>query len=80
MSGEVQNDIIWRRGEVHDEVHMGRTVTLHATAPLAALVGYSSSLRSLTSGNAAFSMHLDHYAPVTLDEQQNILNKRMGCI
>jgi translation elongation factor EF-G len=36
--------------------------TLHATVPLRELVGYASSLRALTGGEASFAMHLAGYA------------------
>ena len=35
-----------------------------AKIPLANLFGYTSDLRSATSGTASFSMESSHYAPV----------------
>ena len=38
--------------------------TVLARAPLAAMVGYASALRSLTAGEASLSMEFSHYARV----------------
>jgi elongation factor G len=52
----------------------GRTV-IHASAPLARLVAYSSRLRALSAGNAAFEMRLDGFAPVTPERRTEILRE-----
>eukprot|EP00946_MAST-07B_sp_MAST-7B-sp1_P005412 g5412.t1 len=37
---------------------------IKATAPLRGMIGYSTDLRSLTSGEASFSMSFDRYTPI----------------
>ena len=53
-----------RRGEIlNAQLEKGRCM-IHAYVPLAEMFGYTSDLRSATSGTAAFSMEPSHYAPV----------------
>ncbi|KAG5192332.1 Mef2, mitochondrial translation elongation factor EF-G [Tribonema minus] len=47
--------------------------TLHASVPLRELVGYASSLRALTAGEASFSMHLTGYAPMDPHTAKHVL-------
>ena len=45
--------------------------------PLAHLLGYASSVRSLTHGEASLSMEFSHYAPLDAHtEQQRLLELR----
>ena len=51
--------------------------TLRALVPLAHLLGYASSVRSLTHGEASLSMEFSHYAPLDAHtEQQRLLELR----
>jgi elongation factor G len=62
--GDLIGDINKRRGEIlNAELEKGRCM-IHAYVPLASLFGYTSDLRSATSGTASFSMEPSHYAPV----------------
>ncbi len=62
--GDLIGDINKRRGEIlNAELDKGRCM-IHAYVPLASLFGYTSDLRSATSGTASFSMEPSHYAPV----------------
>jgi elongation factor G len=62
--GEVMGDI-QRRGGMPGEIREEHGVTvLEAKAPLAALAGYTTALRSMTQGRASASMAFGHYAPV----------------
>jgi translation elongation factor EF-G len=36
--------------------------TVHATVPLRELVGYASTLRAISAGEASFTMHLQGYS------------------
>ena len=46
-----------------------------ANAPLSALVGYSSALRTLSSGKADFAMKFAEYGQMTSLEQKHMLEK-----
>jgi elongation factor G len=71
--GAVLSDLsAQRRGEIRDTVvgdgsEAGATpgaASVRALVPLAEMVGYSSHFRSLTGGEASFSMTFDSYRPV----------------
>ncbi len=40
--------------------------------------GYSTVLRTLTSGNATFSLELSSYEPMNTQDQNTLLNKMAG--
>lgn len=55
--GDVIGDINRRRGQIMgQETHKGSTTMVHAEVPLSEMFGYSTQLRSLTSGRASYVM------------------------
>jgi len=64
-----------RRGRILSITHLPDSVQVDAEAPLDAMVGYSSSLRSLTSGNASFSLTFSTYRALTPALQAAIMQK-----
>ncbi|WAR18913.1 RRF2M-like protein [Mya arenaria] len=77
---KIQSDLFRRRGDVLEDSMQGGYRILHAQAPLANLVGYSTHLRTLTSGTASFSMELDHYKELSPDEEKKVITKQFGVI
>ncbi|XP_041816101.1 ribosome-releasing factor 2, mitochondrial [Chelmon rostratus] len=75
--GSVLGDLAQRRGTVRDIQSRHDNKVLLATAPLAEMMGYSTILRTLTSGNATFSLELDTYEAMN-PQDQNVLLKRMS--
>ncbi len=71
--GDIMGDLNSRRGRVESvgERAMVRVVT--SLVPLAEMFGYATTLRSLSSGRANYSMQFDHYAPVPANIQQEIM-------
>jgi len=65
--GEVISNLNARRGNVKGMDTKGSQRVIQAEAPLAALFGYATELRSLTQGRATHSMHLSHYGPAEVD-------------
>jgi elongation factor G len=62
--GDLIGDVNKRRGEIlNAALDKGRCM-IHAYVPLASLFGYTSDLRSATSGTASFTMEPSHYSPV----------------
>jgi elongation factor G len=59
--GEVIGDLNSRGGSVESVDPKGGTNIVQATAPLEAMFGYSTALRSATQGRALFTMHFSHY-------------------
>jgi elongation factor G len=67
-----------RRAHVHAVSGSGRTCEVIADVPLAEIVGYSSTLRSLTSGEVNFEMQFQSYEPLSHIAQQNLLKASRG--
>ncbi|TSP36068.1 Ribosome-releasing factor 2, mitochondrial [Bagarius yarrelli] len=74
----VLGDLAQRRGTVRDIQSRHDSKVLMATVPLAEMMGYSTALRTLTSGNATFSLELASYDPMTPQDQNVLLNRRAG--
>ncbi|XP_053474017.1 ribosome-releasing factor 2, mitochondrial [Ictalurus furcatus] len=74
----VLGDLAQRRGTVRDIQSRHDSKVLLATVPLAEMMGYSTALRTLTSGNATFSLELARYEPMNPQDQNALLNKMAG--
>lgn len=70
----VKVDIAKRRGVVQDIEIQNESNIVRTLTPLAELVGYSTALRSMTSGTATFTMELDHYKQLSSMEQNKVVN------
>ena len=63
-----------RRGRVLGIDHLSaQAVRIDAEAPLAAMAGYASALRSVSSGYATFTMQFARYDMVPIESQAAIL-------
>lgn len=72
--GNVTGDLNRRRAIVENiDAQIGLQI-IQAQVPLAEMFGYVTSLRSITSGHATFSMEFFKYEPVPADIQDYILN------
>ena len=68
-----------RRGGQLEGVSVRRNLrTVRATTPLAAIMDLSSTLRSITSGTASFSMELSHYEHMTQQETDAAVERVTG--
>uniref|UniRef100_A0A2D4HR51 Elongation factor EFG domain-containing protein n=1 Tax=Micrurus lemniscatus lemniscatus TaxID=129467 RepID=A0A2D4HR51_MICLE len=56
------------------EIASSYNLVIHLSSPQ----GYSTVLRSLTSGTATFTLELTNYHPMSLHEQNALLNKKTG--
>ncbi|KAJ8396534.1 hypothetical protein AAFF_G00016000 [Aldrovandia affinis] len=74
----VLGDLAQRRGAIHDIQGRHDNKLLLASVPLAEMMGYSTVLRTLTSGNATFSLQLASYEAMSPQEQSVVLNKMAG--
>ncbi|XP_077988900.1 ribosome-releasing factor 2, mitochondrial-like [Glandiceps talaboti] len=74
----VLGDLSRRRAHVQDVQNRLDSRVVIANTPLAAMMGYATSLRTLTSGTAMCSLHLSHYEMTTEDEQKKVVNKLTG--
>ncbi|KAL6096618.1 gfm2 [Pungitius sinensis] len=76
--GTVLGDLAQRRGTVRDIQSRHGDKVLLATVPLAEMMGYSTILRTITSGNATFSLELDTYEAMNQQDQSNLLKRVAG--
>lgn len=73
--GAVIGDITRRRGMVKSQTSSANAVQIEASVPLGEMFGYSTDLRSLTSGRASYIMEPDCYLPVPKNMQESISKK-----
>ncbi|KAM3599879.1 uncharacterized protein V6R79_013261 [Siganus canaliculatus] len=76
----VLGDLAQRRGTVRDIQSRQSDKVLLATVPLAEMMGYSTVLRTLTSGNATFSLELDTYEAMNPQDQNTLLKRMSGLL
>ncbi len=74
--GAVVGDICSRRGKVINIDSKDKHQVISAEAPLAEMFGYASSLRSLTSGRANYSMHFEKYVEVPYQIAEGIIEAK----
>ncbi|KAM6902039.1 ribosome-releasing factor 2, mitochondrial isoform 1-T2 [Lycodopsis pacificus] len=78
--GSVLGDLAQRRGTVRDIQSRQDDKVLLATVPLAEMMGYSTILRTITSGNATFSLALDTYEAMNQQDQNTLLKRISGLL
>ncbi|KAF0038907.1 hypothetical protein F2P81_009391 [Scophthalmus maximus] len=78
--GSVLGDLAQRRGTVRDIQSRHDNKVLLATVPLAEMMGYSTILRTITSGNATFSLELDTYKAMNPQDQNTLLKRVAGLL
>ncbi|MFO7565887.1 MAG: elongation factor G [Enhygromyxa sp.] len=76
--GNVHSDLNTRRGRVLGLGPRGNAQVVQARVPLAEMVGYATSLRSVTQGRASYTMQFAAYAEVPSDLQQQLITKVRG--
>ena len=76
--GAILGDLSKRRSQIIDIGAVQDTKTIIARTPLSQMVGYSTTLRTLTSGTANFTMDISDYEQVDPAEQERIFLKLRG--
>jgi elongation factor G len=76
--GDVIGDLNARRGKVGGMVQRGEAQVIGASVPLAEMFGYSTRLRSMSQGRAAYSMQFSHYERVPQSKAEEIVSKVKG--
>ncbi len=76
--GDVIGDLNSRRGKVGGMVQRGEAQVIGASVPLGEMFGYSTILRSMSQGRAAYSMQFSHYARVPRSKAEEIISKIKG--
>lgn len=73
-------DLAQRRGSIQEIQSRQDNKVVIAAVPLAEMMGYSTVLRSLTSGSATFTLELASYQALNSQEQSALLQRRMGLV
>lgn len=71
--GDVMSDLQGRRAMIAGMSSESGYEKILAKVPLAEMNKYSTTLSSITSGSATYTMEFDEYAPVPADEQVKLL-------
>jgi elongation factor G len=73
--GDVIGDLNRRRGQIIGQENHKGSVIIHAEVPLSEMFGYSTLLRSLSSGRATYAMEPSHFEKVPSKIQEEIIKK-----
>ena len=77
--GNVVGDLSSRRGVIQGMDDMpGGGKAIKAEVPLAAMFGYSTTMRSLSQGRATYTMEFKHYAEAPKTVAEAVINKYTG--
>ncbi len=73
--GDLMGDLNSRRGRMEGVDAEDEVQTLHARVPLAEMLTYGSTLRSITQGRGSFHMEFSHYEEVPRSLQEKIITE-----
>lgn len=76
--GDVIGSVTARRGTIQQIQDRGHLHVVEASAPMAAMFGYATVLRSLTQGRGSYSMEFSHYQRVSDDIKDQVVAKFEG--
>jgi len=74
--GDVNGSIASKRGLIEGQNPKGQAISIIAKVPLSEMFGYTTSLRSMTSGQGSAMMEFDHYDVVPANVALEIAEKR----
>jgi elongation factor G len=74
--GDVMGDLNSRRGRILGMEAKGAMQTITANVPLEEMLGYATSLRSMTKGRAGYSMEFAEYGEVPKNVMEKIVEKK----
>jgi elongation factor G len=74
--GAVTGSVCSKRGRIVSMQTKGKTAVISGMVPLSQMFGYSTELRTITSGRADFSMHFEHYEAVPYSLAEEIVAAR----
>lgn len=76
--GDILGDLSRRRGHIQSIETKGHVNEITAVVPLAEMFGYSTDVRTLSSGRASYSMEPSHFDQVPPDLTLQIVEKRIA--
>ena len=71
--GDVIGDLNRRRGKILNQSQVGKTGEIESEVPLSQMFGYSTDIRSITSGRGEFTMEPSHFEKVPKAVQDKIV-------
>ncbi|MFA6315165.1 MAG: elongation factor G [Candidatus Paceibacterota bacterium] len=74
--GDINGSIASKRGTIEGSEPKGQVLAIHAKVPLSEMFGYTTELRSMTSGQGSAMMEFDHYEVVPANVAAEIVEKR----
>jgi len=74
--GDILGDLNRRRGQIQAIETQGNVNRIKAEVPLAEMFGYSTAVRTLSSGRASYSMEPSHFEEVPASLAQEIAEQR----
>ena len=76
--GDVMGDLSRRRGQIQNTEMKGKLSIVHANVPLKEMFGYSTAVRTLSSGRASYAMTPSHFEQVPTNIVEEIVSDRIG--
>ncbi len=76
--GDIMGDLNRRRGKIQGIDTRGTTAIIRSEVPLAEMFGYSTTIRTLSSGRASYSMQPSHFEQVPQQIVEQIVEQRGG--
>ena len=76
--GDVMGDLSRRRGHIQNTESKGNLSIVHANVPLKEMFGYSTAVRTLSSGRASYAMTPSHFEQVPTSIVEEIVSDRLG--
>jgi elongation factor G len=75
--GDILGDISRRRGKIHSMRRFRKgSQKIEGLVSLKEMFGYATTLRTLSSGRANFSMEFLNYAPLPAEQEAEIIKER----
>jgi elongation factor G len=73
--GDIMGDLSSRRGKPQGMEPQGQYQVIKAEVPMAEMLTYASTLKSITSDQGTYHMEFAHYEPVPATVQQQIISE-----
>ena len=73
--GDIIGDLNRRRGRIQNQTQTGKYGEIDSEVPLAKMFGYSTDIRSISSGRGEFTMEPSHFEKVPKAVQEEIIKK-----
>ncbi|MDP3741612.1 MAG: elongation factor G, partial [bacterium] len=73
--GDVIGDLNSKRGQIKEMTERGNAKVIDAEVPLGEMFGYATALRSMSQGQASYTMEFSHYADVPKHIAEKIIGE-----